>query len=297
MKVTVLMGGISREREISLKSGKRVVEALKKLGYDVIPLDVREDFFEKIGILKESDVAFIALHGTFGEDGRIQAILDMLGVKYTGSGVLASSICFDKLFTYKVLKGIVPVPEYKIVREVKESPVGYPCVIKPRSEGSSIGVHICDSEKEYKEALEKELKTHREMIVEEYVKGRELTVSIIETEKGFEVLPILELKPKRRFYDYVAKYTPGMTEFILPAPLSAEEERRVKEIAVKAFEETGCRGFGRVDGILKDGEFYFLEINTIPGLTELSDMPASARAKGMSFEELIDTILRSAFLK
>lgn len=297
MKVTVLMGGISREREISLRSGKRVVEALKKLGYDVTPLDVKEDFFEKIDILKKSDVVFIALHGAFGEDGCIQAILETLGVKYTGSGVLASSLCFDKLFTYKVLRGIVPIPKYKIVRKVEESPVGYPCVIKPRNEGSSIGVHICDNDEEYRKALEKELKTYREMIVEEYLKGRELTVSIIETAKGFEVLPILELKPKRRFYDFVAKYTPGMTEFILPAPLSKEEEERVKEIALKAFEETGCRGFGRVDGILKDGEFFFLEINTIPGLTELSDMPASAKAKGMSFEELIDIILKSAFLK
>jgi len=291
------MGGLSREREISLRSGRRVVEALRKLGHDVVPLDVKEDFFEKISILKRSDVVFIALHGTFGEDGRIQAILDMLGVRYTGSGVLASSICFDKLFTYKVLKGIVPIPEYKVVKEVGESPMGYPCVIKPRREGSSIGVHICDDEREYKEKLKKELEVHKEMIVEEYIKGRELTVSILETENGFEVLPILELKPKRRFYDYVAKYTPGMTEFVLPAPLSVEEEKRVKEVAVRAFEETGCRGFGRVDGILKDGEFYFLEINTIPGLTELSDMPASAKAKGMSFEELVDTILRSAFLK
>mgnify|MGYP000512910562 CR=1 FL=1 len=297
MRVVVLMGGLSREREISLRSGRRVVEALRKLGHDVVPLDVKEDFFEKISILKRSDVVFIALHGTFGEDGRIQAILDMLGVRYTGSGVLASSICFDKLFTYKVLKGIVPIPEYKVVKEVGESPMGYPCVIKPRREGSSIGVHICDDEREYKEKLKKELEVHKEMIVEEYIKGRELTVSILETENGFEVLPILELKPKRRFYDYVAKYTPGMTEFVLPAPLSVEEEKRVKEVAVRAFEETGCRGFGRVDGILKDGEFYFLEINTIPGLTELSDMPASAKAKGMSFEELVDTILRSAFLK
>lgn len=253
---------------------------------------------EKVNRLKEFDVVFNVLHGTFGEDGSLQAILDFLGVRYTGSGMMASLICFDKLLTYKFLSGVVDIPEFVEVKEhLDTSPIGYPCVVKPRREGSSIGVFICEDDEEFRHALKEDLPLYGSVIVQKYIKGREMTVSIIERENGFEVLPILELRPKRRkFYDYVAKYTKGETEFILPAPLSKEEEEMVKNTALKAFVEAGCRGFGRVDGIFKD-KFYFLEINTVPGLTELSDLPASAQAAGISFEELIEIILKSAFLK
>jgi len=294
MKIAVLLGGISRERPISLKSGENVLKALKKLGHDVVPIDVDENFLEIAPKLKEFEVVFNALHGHFGEDGTVQAILDWVGVSYTGSKVLASAICFDKVMTYRVLDGYVNFPEYTIVKKpVKESPYGFPCVIKPRKEGSSIGVHICDNSNQLYNDLSEELKKYNEMMIQRYIEGRELTVSILEIGKP-QILPVLELKPKRRFYDYTAKYVSGMTEFILPAPLSVEEYQKVANSSLRAFELCGCEGFARVDGILKNNVFYVLELNTIPGLTDLSDMPASAKAAGMSFEELVDAIIQTA---
>jgi len=294
LRIAVLMGGMSREREISLRSGENVVKALRKLGHEVAPIDVKEDFFHVLPTLKQFDLIFIALHGKFGEDGTVQALLDWLGVPYTGSGVLASALCFDKLMTYRIVEKFVPVPEYTVFdRPTRNSPFGFPCVVKPRKEGSSIGVHICDDAEELERNLQMELELYGEMILQRYVQGRELTVSVIEMDGELKVLPILELRPKRRFYDYIAKYTPNMTEFVLPAPLTEEEYRTVCESCLRAFKACECRGFARIDGILKDGTFYFLEINTIPGMTDLSDMPASARAAGMSFEDLIDAIVKT----
>ncbi len=294
MKIAVLLGGISRERPISLKSGENVLKALKKLGHEAFPIDVNGDFLSVAPKLKEFDLVFNALHGKFGEDGVVQAILDWLGVRYTGSKVLASAICFDKIMTYRTLNGTVRYPEHVLVNKpVRESPFGFPCVVKPRCEGSSIGVHICDDSEQLYQALFEELQEYKEMILQRYIPGRELTVSVLEFNGKPQILPILELKPKRRFYDYIAKYTPNMTEFVLPAPLTKQEYDEVTQSALKAFDICECEGFARVDGILKDGVFYVLELNTIPGLTDLSDLPASARAAGMSFEELIDAIIRT----
>lgn len=294
MKIAVLMGGVSREREISLRSGENVVKALKKLGHEVVPIDVKEDFFLVLPSLKQFDLVFIALHGKFGEDGIVQALLDWIGVPYTGSGVLASALCFDKLMTYRIVEKFVPVPEYTVIdKPTRESPFGFPCVLKPRREGSSIGVHICDNAEELEHYSQIELSLYGELVLQRYVRGRELTASLIEMDGELRILPILELRPRRRFYDYIAKYTPNMTEFVLPAPLTEEEYRAVCESCLKAFKACECKGFARIDGILKDGIFYFLEINTIPGMTDLSDMPASARAAGMSFEDLIDAIVKT----
>jgi D-alanine-D-alanine ligase len=270
------------------------MKALEKLGHEVYPVDVNGDFLSIAPKLKEFDLVFNALHGKFGEDGVVQAILDWLGIKYTGSKVLSSAICFDKVMTYRTLNGSVKYPEYILVKQpIRESPFGFPCVIKPRKEGSSIGVHICDDPEQLYQALLQEFSNYDEMIVQRYIPGRELTISILKLNGKPQVLPILELKPKRRFYDYIAKYTPDMTQFILPAPLSEQEYTEVTQSALKAFEICECDGFARVDGILKDGIFYVLELNTIPGLTDLSDLPASARAAGMSFEQLIDAIIRT----
>lgn len=294
MKIAVLLGGVSRERPISLKSGQNVLKALEKLGHQAFAIDVNGDFLSIAPKLKEFDLVFNALHGKFGEDGVVQAILDWLNIKYTGSKVLASAICFDKVMTYRTLNGTVRYPEYTLIKNpVKESPFGFPCVIKPRCEGSSIGVHICDDPQQLYQASVQELSEYEEMILQRYIPGRELTISILELNGKPQVLPILELKPKRRFYDYIAKYTPNMTEFILPAPLSEQEYNEVARSALRAFEICECEGFARVDGILKDGIFYVLELNTIPGLTDLSDLPASAKAAGMSFEELIDAIIHT----
>lgn len=297
MKVAVLYGGLSREREISIKSGKRVAEALKKK-HEVTLFDVNENFIYKLNELKKFDAIFVALHGQFGEDGTVQGILEYIGVPYTGSGVTASSICFDKLLSYELLKDKICVPKYSVItKPTKYSPYGFPCFIKPRKEGSSIGSHICHNEEELFKYSNMELKLYEDMILMEYIKGRELTVSIIEMEGKPKALPILELKPKKEFYDFEAKYTKGLTEFIIPAPLSGEEEEKVISSSLKAYSILGCSSFGRVDGILKDGKFYFLELNSIPGLTETSDLPASAKAYGLSFEELVEIILKSASLK
>ncbi len=297
-KVAVLYGGISREREISLKSGSRVAEALERKGYEVVRWDVREDFLKYVWRLKDVDAVVVMLHGNYGEDGTIQGVLEYLKVPYTGSGVQASALCFDKLRAYEVLRGKVTLPKFTVIREpVKESPFGFPCFLKPRREGSSIGAHVCHNEEELFEFSKVEVERYGEMVLMEYVEGRELTVSIVELDGRPVVLPILELKPKKEFYDYEAKYTPGMTEFILPAPLEEDLKRKIEEMALRAYEHLGCRSFGRVDGILRNGEFYFLELNSIPGMTETSDLPASAAAAGISFEDLVELILKTASLK
>ncbi len=298
MKVAVLMGGISREREISIRSGERVYKALQSKGYEVEKFVVNEDFLKYAWNLREFDAVFVALHGNYGEDGTIQGILEYLRVPYTGSGVLASSTCFDKLRSYEILDDVVTLPKYKLIRNpTNESPFGFPCVLKPRREGSSIGVHICHSPDELLRFSAEELKVYGDMILMEYVRGRELTVSVIEIDGKPVVLPILELIPKKEFYDFEAKYTPGMTEFVLPAPLSEEEKAEVVEATLRVYEKLGCSSFARVDGILKDGKFYFLEVNSIPGMTQTSDLPASAKAMGLDFEDLVEIILKTARLK
>ena len=298
MRVAVLCGGISREREISLRSGTRVYEALKKLGHDVSLIDVRHDFLRDVWRLREFEVVFPMLHGYFGEDGAVQGVLEYLGVPYVGSGVQASSICFDKLRSYQILEDVVNVPRYKVIREpTEESPFGFPCFIKPRREGSSIGAHICHNGAELLKFSKMELEVYDDLLLMEYVKGREMTVSIIEVDGSEVVLPILELKPAGEFYDYESKYTKGMTEFILPAPVDDDIRRKIKSQALSAYRNLGCKSFARIDGILREGNFYFLEANSIPGMTETSDLPASAEAFGYSFEELVGVLLRSASIK
>ncbi len=297
-RVVVLYGGLSREREISLKSGSRVAQALEKKGYEVTRWDVKEDFLRDVWKLREFDAVFVMLHGTYGEDGTIQGILEYLRIPYTGSGVQASAICFDKLRAYEILKEKVTLPRFVVIEKpTKDSPFGFPCFLKPRREGSSIGAHVCHNPEALYEFSKLELDRYGEMILMEYIEGRELTVSVVEIEGKPAVLPILELKPKKEFYDYEAKYTPGMTEFILPAPLNEEERKEVEKATITAYKSLGCRSFGRVDGILKDGKFYFLELNSIPGMTETSDLPASAAAAGISFEDLVELILKTAALK
>ncbi|MFN3692286.1 MAG: D-alanine--D-alanine ligase [Fervidobacterium sp.] len=322
MKIAVLLGGISREREISIRSGKRIAEALRKNGYNVDEIDVKKDFIFKVEILKEYDVAFNILHGTFGEDGRMQSILDMLDIPYTGSGVETSVLSFDKylsnLFVEKLSNNggknsgndfsrKLVVPKFfliqkknlkdesviSIVKTIEEN-IGLPCVLKPRNEGSSIGVKICFDKIELENSLKEELETYDEVLVQEYVKGQEITVSIIDINGIPTVLPILELRPKKLFYDYEAKYTDGLTEFIIPAEIDDELTSSINDIALDIYKSMGCRHFARVDGIVKDCKFYFLEVNTLPGMTELSDLPMSAKAFGISFNELVNIIVNEA---
>lgn len=295
VKIAVVMGGISREREVSLKSGENVYRALKRLGYDARPVDYRGDPTAFLREVEEVDLAFNMLHGHFGEDGGIQFLMEAHGISYTCSDPYTSAVCFDKLLTYRILDTMVEVPKYSY-RERADFFDGWnlPVILKPRREGSSIGVKICKSKDEAISHASTLVEEYGGYIVQRYVRGKELTVSVLEIEGKPVVLPILELRPKREFYDYIAKYTKGMTEFVLPAELNAEDEEKVKSIALQVYNYLGCRDMARIDGIFVDGKFYFLEVNTIPGMTELSDLPASAKALGMSFEEVVDAVVKSA---
>jgi D-alanine-D-alanine ligase len=300
MKIAVLYGGNSREREISIKSGKLVSEALKKLNYKVQELDTAEPVENWIGNLKDFDCVFVALHGEFGEDGRIQGLLDFMNVPYTCSDSYTSFVCFDKYVTKLVLKtnGFV-IPNFLLLKEPAEflpENFNYPVVLKPRYGGSSIDVKIVHNQQEFEKVIGELLERNKQMLLEEFIDGKEITVSVMEEPFSSElhVFPILELRPKREFYDYIAKYTEGLTEFVVPAEISPELENEVKEIGKRIYELFNCKGVIRIDGKLFNDRFYIFEINTIPGLTELSDVPISAKAEGMSYEELIDKIVQSA---
>jgi D-alanine-D-alanine ligase len=300
MKIAVLYGGNSREREISIKSGKLVSEALKKLNYKVQELDTAEPVENWIGNLKDFDCVFVALHGEFGEDGRIQGLLDFMNVPYTCSDSYTSFVCFDKYVTKLVLKtnGFV-IPNFLLLKEPAEflpENFNYPVVLKPRYGGSSIDVKIVHNQQEFEKVIGELLERNKQMLLEEFIGGKEITVSVMEEPFSSElhVFPILELRPKREFYDYIAKYTEGLTEFVVPAEISPELENEVKEIGKRIYELFNCKGVIRIDGKLFNDRFYIFEINTIPGLTELSDVPISAKAEGMSYEELIDKIVQSA---
>ncbi|HOK34381.1 MAG TPA: D-alanine--D-alanine ligase [Fervidobacterium sp.] len=299
MKIAVLMGGISKEREISLRSGKRIAQALRNFGHNVDEIDVSYDTIYEIGKLKNYDVLFNILHGTFGEDGRMQAILDAISVPYTGSGVETSVIAFDKYLCSLLVNDLVDIPTYMLISKdtyqefIKD--IEFPCVIKPRREGSSIGIHICHSIDELESALKMEFDRYNELIAQKYIKGTEVTISVIDIDSNPTVLPILELRPKKEFYDYEAKYTDGLTEFIIPAQIGEKMTRKIEKIALDIYKKLGCRHFARIDGIISNDRFYFLEVNTLPGMTDLSDLPMSAKAYGMAFEELVNNIVLQAY--
>lgn len=294
-KIAVVYGGTSSERSISIKSGSNVIGALERMGYPVAPFDLNKDNLKNLSLLSENDLIFLALHGRHGEDGYIQGYLDLMGMKYTGSDMLSSAVCFDKETSYKFIGENAVSPKWVSILSTDEITDWniFPAVIKPVNEGSSIGVKICDNRFELLEEAEALLKSYRKIIVQEYIEGRELTISLVEIEGVLTVLPILELKPQNRFYDYTSKYTAGMTDFIVPAPLNISIKEAIEETSKKIFRALGCQSFARIDGILRGNIFYFLEINTIPGLTDLSDLPISARAMGISFDELIDIIIKN----
>ena len=302
MKIAVLMGGISKEREISLRSGKRIAQALRESGHNVDEIDVSYDTIYEIGKLKGYDALFNILHGTFGEDGRMQAILDAIRVPYTGSGVETSVIAFDKYLCNLLVDDLVDIPAYTLVskddyQDYQEGIINFeiPCVIKPRREGSSIGIHICHSIDEVESALKTEFEIYDELMIQRYIKGIEITISVIDIDSNPIVLPILELRPKKEFYDYEAKYTDGLTEFIIPAQIGEKMTRKIEKIALDIYKKLGCRHFARIDGIISNDRFYFLEVNTLPGMTDLSDLPMSAKAYGMAFEELVNNIVLQAY--
>ncbi|MHB1599967.1 MAG: D-alanine--D-alanine ligase [bacterium] len=300
LRIGILAGGRSAEREISVKTGNAVAGSLKRNGYNVIMFDLDENFSEN---LKNIDVCFIALHGTYGEDGRVQGVLDIFGIPYTGSGVLASALAMDKikskaLFSFYGLKtppGItVTIGEEEDALKKKLKAIEPPYFIKPSASGSSIGCGIVNKGEELADALNNAFKYDDEVLIEKYIKGREIQFAA-----AFgKPLGCVEVKPNDLFYSYDAKYTKGRTEYLVNPELTKEEYAEFESAAVRANEIIGCRGVSRTDIILSDeGSAYILELNTLPGLTELSLVPMIAGNKGISFNELVEDIIEDAVLK
>lgn len=302
-KIAVLSGGLSSEAEVSRRSGKGCYEALKRLGYTNVELiEVDTNIAQK---LKDGnyDYAYNALHGKYGEDGCIQGILETLQIPYTGCGVMASAVCMNKEYTKRILSTCPEIPLIKSAfvkkgEDVKEKTkdLKYPLITKPVSEGSSFGMTKVNTPDELEKAYQDAIKYNDDVLIEEYLVGICATVGILEGENGLFATEILELRPKNEWYDYEAKYTKGMTEFILPAELSADMTKQVKEIAIKAFDIAGCKGVSRVDFLIVDNIPYVLEINTSPGMTETSDLPAQANAMGITYDNLVQIILNGAGL-
>ena len=302
-KIVILAGGESSEREISFKSAKNVQKALKNLGIEAEIVDFVGENIKKIS-QDPPDIALIMMHGKPGEDGTVQGFLETLRIPYSGSGILASAVGIDKYIFKLVCKGLgIKVPEFVLIRKrnsLKDAlefaeRVGYPVIMKPRSEGSSVGTKICKGPDELLESLKENLEKFGDTLVERYIKGKEITVGILGTGESAFALPVLELRVKNReFYDFVAKYSKGETEFIIPAEIPRDLYDKAQEIALKLHRELDCRGFSRVDFIVSD-DVYTLEINTIPGMTDLSDLPAEAKHMGLSYEDVVYFVLKSTF--
>ena len=304
-RIAVLMGGRSGERQVSLRSGARIAAALQRLGADVVTIDpIDLDWVERMRDAS-IEIAFLGVHGKGCEDGTIQGVLEAFEFSYTGSGVLASALAMNKVMAKRVLSTLnIPTPDYLVVDpnqsldlqcEDAVNRLGLPLVLKPASEGSSIGVSIIWELSELRRIAYKTQHQFGEIFFERYIQGQEVTVGLLGIEENLRALPVLELVPKREFYDYEAKYTEGMTEFIIPARLSNSLTEQVQEVALKTHQAIGCWGVSRVDMLVDtDGQPYVMEINTLPGLTDLSDLPAQAAASGISYDELIYEILASA---
>ncbi|MDR1327757.1 MAG: D-alanine--D-alanine ligase [Heliobacteriaceae bacterium] len=315
-KIAILYGGMSSEREVSLRSGKNCHAALQRLGFKNAGLvDVDKNIAQTL-VNGGFEVAYNALHGKYGEDGCIQGLLEVLGIPYTGCGVMASAVCMNKEYTKRLLAACgVPLVKSVFIRQgedvrEKTKDLKYPLITKPVSEGSSFGMTKVNSPDELQAAYEEAAKYNPDVLIEEYLTGVSATVGVLEREGKTFATEILELRPKNEWYDYEAKYTKGMTEFILPAQISSEMTQRVKEIAVKAHTAANCSGVSRVDFLIVDpaplarggnrdsgrGIPYVLEINTSPGMTDTSDLPAQAAAMGIDYDNLVLLILNSAGL-
>jgi len=298
-KIGVLMGGKSEEREVSLRSGNAIYTALKDLGYDVVAIDADSDLCQTLQ-REKIEITFIALHGGHGENGAVQGMLEVLGIPYTGSGVLASALAMDKEASKKIfLYHKIPVPPFLVLnreqsaRSMDSSHVGFPMpwVVKPATEGSSIGVSIVKKEGQIRPAVEKAFSLSNRAIIEKYIEGKEVHIGMLNN----RVLGGVEVRPSLEFYSYEAKYHAGLTEYILPPEIDSETYERAKETALSAHIALGCRGATRVDlRIDEEGNPHVLEVNTIPGMTETSLLPKIARLAGLDFSALIEDILRGA---
>lgn len=307
-KIAVLMGGHSLERDVSLHSGKRVATALKELGYRVTTIDVDEHVVNHLR-REKPDLCFLALHGKFGEDGTIQELLEIMGIPYTGSGVLASSIGMDKACSKEIfrLQGI-PTPDFYAIstgaiKEMGASAVikdvvkklGLPLVVKPSAQGSALGIKFVHKESELPSALLGALSFDDKVLLEKYIKGTEVAVSVIGDGRP-RALPAVEIVPKTGFFDFQAMYTMGMTEYFLPARLDETLTKKVLKTAVQAYQALKCKGAARVDFLIdgKDKTPYVIELNTIPGMTETSLLPMAAAEANITFPQLVEKLVKIA---
>jgi D-alanine-D-alanine ligase len=329
MRIAVMMGGTSAEREVSLASGLAIADALRERGHSVDVIDTARGFVPPdqegellpegvhsappdevqarlppgtlgdVPQLREADVAFLALHGGIGEDGTLQALLDLLGIRYSGTGPLGSGIAMDKDVSKRLLRDaeiptlpwrVARAPDFAFDPDTIQDFVGYPCVVKPSRQGSSVGLTIVKEPGDLEAAVREAAKYDTEVMIERYVRGRELTVGIL----GEQPLPPVEIRPKRGIYDYESKYTPGMTEYLCPAPIEREITAQVQAYALRAFRVLKLRGYARVDFILAKEQLFCLEANTLPGMTATSLLPKGAAAAGIPFPELCDRIVELA---
>jgi len=303
-KIAVLCGGMSSEAEVSLRSGKGCYEALKRLGYDNAEMVIVDKTIAQKLADGKYDCAFNALHGKYGEDGCVQGILEILKIPYAGCGVMSSAICMNKEYTKRVLSTCKDIPLIKSVFVRKGEDVvkaceelRYPLITKPVCEGSSFGMTKVNKPEELVPAYNEAVKFNADVLIEEFIDGFFITVGVLEKDGKAFATEILEIRPKNEWYDFEAKYTKGMSDFIVPSTaLSKEATQKIKNIAVKAHETAGCRGVSRIDFMVMNDKPYFLEINTSPGMTETSDLPAQAAAMGISYDELVLLILNSAGL-
>jgi D-alanine-D-alanine ligase len=309
VRVVVLKGGPSLERQVSLRSGARVEDALERLGHEVLPIDVGPDLIEQLEP-QRPDVAFLALHGRGGEDGTVQELLDILGIPYTGSGVLACMRSVDKVLTKHLLEEAgLPTPEFFAFSETAfrelgaadalpaiEERLAFPIVVKPAAQGSALGVKFARTAQDVPAALVAAFSYDSRVLLERYVAGRDVAVSILDG----EALPLVEAVPREEdFYDFEARYEIGRTDFVCPADLPSELTARIQELALATYNLLGCRGFARVDLMVEESssEPLVLEVNAIPGLTETSLLPMAAEASGISFDELIGRIVELSLLR
>lgn len=299
-RVGVLLGGQSSEREVSIRSGKAIAQALRRCGHEVVEIGEKGSIEDGV-LTSVIDIAFIALHGRYGEDGTVQKFLEEINIPYTGSGPQASRLALDKHLAKEIfLENNINTPEYIVIEKSEDyneiinridKKLDVPFVVKPAEEGSSIGLSIVKEEKDKERALKKAFSCCDKVIVEQFIPGDELTVGIL----GDSPLAVVNIVPKKGYYSYEAKYTAGMTEYIVPAKIPPDIYREVQYLGLSSHNSLGCRDFSRVDIRLDpDGKAWVLEVNTIPGFTETSLLPKSAKAVGIDFEDLCERILEAA---
>lgn len=300
-KIGVLYGGMSAEREVSLRSGQAIYEALKRRGHQVVLVDVDQNIAE---VLKKEkiELAYLALHGRYGEDGCVQGVLEILQIPYTGASLLGSGLAMDKYLSKELLQGTeIPLAQHdfldlnqnKVAEFLTEYTWRGPVIVKPSREGSSVGMKIVKEEHELHSALQFAAQYDSRILIEDYLPGREFTVAVLDG----QVLPVVEIKAGNEFYDYEAKYTKGKTEYLVPAPLSENLTESLQKFSLRVASRFDLLSLCRVDFILHQDQPYFLEVNTLPGMTETSLVPKAAQAAGLSFEDLVEKILSTARLK